>query len=166
MCRFETTTLLKNRWWGHLRFSISCDCLACNSSWGMEVARICDSFPTRRHQWHINRTFSWITQHVWCCWGWVWCVFFRFDVYRFLINPERYQEHFTPQKNFDSAPSRLSLLLGFGISFARARRLRKIWGTLFHVSFPSLRPVISGLMGIFVLFNSKALNSRPYTRSY
>lgn len=76
------------------------------------------------------------------------------------------QEHFTPQKHFDSAPSRLSLLLGFGISFARARRLRKIWGTLFHVSFPSLRPVISGLMGIFVLFNSKALNSRPYTRSY
>ena len=47
----------------------------------------------------------------------------------FLINPERYQEHFTPQKHFDSAPSRLSLLLGFGISFARARRLRKIWGT-------------------------------------
>ena len=128
--------------------------------------RICGSFPTRRHQRHINRTFSWITQHVWCCWGWVWCVFFRFDVYRFLINPERYQEHFTPQKHFDSAPSRLSLLLGFGISFARARRLRKIWGTLFHGSFPSLRPVISGLMGIFAVFNSKALNSRPYNRSY
>ena len=80
VCRFETTTLLKNRWWGHLRFSISCDCLACNSSVKYGGPRICGSFPTRRHQRHINRTFSWITQHVWCCWGWVWCVFFRFDV--------------------------------------------------------------------------------------